>query len=491
MAQTRVDQCDLAIVGAGIAGLNALFVATEYLPRDAKIVLIDRKPRAGGMWNDAYGYVRLHQPHRMFTVGDLPWGWDMPANYLATGQEVRDHLQNCLDRIRDRVDLVERFGFELEHIAETFGTDGPGARLVCRDVTDGTELVVEANRVVNAPGFDVTGKEPLTLSSGAVTSTTPEALNDVLTDGDAPVYVVGGGKTGMDTVQMLMRQATTRPIRLINGRGTVFINRTKMFPDGAGGRWWGSPLQLTAITDVVMHFDGANTEDAFDYFRQTYTVCPTGKGAQFMLGILSESESTEIAGGLDAVIPGYLEDVVDGADGTELVMRDGGRMAVPEGSIFVNCTGHLFRKQMPYTPYLSPNGAILTISQRSAVHFLPSASGYFCAHLFYLGKLPEVPIYEIDLVELLKEGRQLWYLTVLTHAVYNMIQLMDALPFDVLNRCGLDPDRWFPLPRRAASVMKVKMNRKRYLDHCETVLARVHAEHGTRVGPLARRIAAE
>jgi protoporphyrinogen oxidase len=45
----REVSCDLCIVGAGIAGLNAFFAASRYLGRNHTVVLIDRKPRAGGM----------------------------------------------------------------------------------------------------------------------------------------------------------------------------------------------------------------------------------------------------------------------------------------------------------------------------------------------------------------------------------------------------------------------------------------------------------
>ena len=68
-----VETCDLCIVGAGIAGLNALFAASRYLSRNNKVILIDRRPRAGGMWVDVYPYVRLHQPHPMFTAGNIAW----------------------------------------------------------------------------------------------------------------------------------------------------------------------------------------------------------------------------------------------------------------------------------------------------------------------------------------------------------------------------------------------------------------------------------
>ena len=70
---SAVETCDVCIVGAGIAGLNALFVASQYLSRDQKVVLIDRRERVGGMWVDTYPYVRLHQPHPMFTAGNIEW----------------------------------------------------------------------------------------------------------------------------------------------------------------------------------------------------------------------------------------------------------------------------------------------------------------------------------------------------------------------------------------------------------------------------------
>lgn len=71
---------DLVVIGAGVAGLNALYAATQYLSKDARVLLIDQKQAAGGMWNTAYDYVRLHQPHPMFTVGDMRWDWQKPKD---------------------------------------------------------------------------------------------------------------------------------------------------------------------------------------------------------------------------------------------------------------------------------------------------------------------------------------------------------------------------------------------------------------------------
>src|ERR1700710_1382209 len=91
-SSARVETCDVCIVGAGIAGLKALFGARRYLTRDQKVILIDRRMRVGGMWVDTYAYVRLHQPHPMFTAGNIKWTLGKDRSYLATKGEVLDHF---------------------------------------------------------------------------------------------------------------------------------------------------------------------------------------------------------------------------------------------------------------------------------------------------------------------------------------------------------------------------------------------------------------
>ena len=102
-----VETCEVCIVGAGIAGLNALFVTSRYLARDQKVILIDRRQRVGGMWVDTYPYVRLHQPHPVFTAGNIKWTLDQDRGYLATKPEVLDHFEHCLNVIKQDVDVEE------------------------------------------------------------------------------------------------------------------------------------------------------------------------------------------------------------------------------------------------------------------------------------------------------------------------------------------------------------------------------------------------
>ncbi len=193
---------DLVVVGAGIAGLNALFAARDYLPAGGRALLIDQKPQAGGMWNTCYDYVALHQPHPMFTVGDIPWRWNRPATYLAQRDEIRDHLAGTLDRIAETLPLDTRFGHTVISCDEVETPDGPRARLRFHPNDDPCRVrSVEATRAVHASGFDYHAAEPLPLSSKAVVSIIPQDLRETLAaHPGAPVYVIGGGKTGMDTI---------------------------------------------------------------------------------------------------------------------------------------------------------------------------------------------------------------------------------------------------------------------------------------------------
>ena len=90
----------LCILGAGFAGMNALAVASRYLGPQDRVVLVDRRPRCGGMWHDTYDFVRLHQPHPMFTAGDIAWRTRQPPWHLASKPEVLAHFEHCLAELR-------------------------------------------------------------------------------------------------------------------------------------------------------------------------------------------------------------------------------------------------------------------------------------------------------------------------------------------------------------------------------------------------------
>ena len=166
--ETAVERCDVCIVGAGIAGMNALFVASRYLSRDQKVILVDRRPRAGGMWVDTYPYVRLHQPHPMFTAGNIKWTLDQDRSHLATKGEVLDHFTHCLDVIKQRV-RVEEFS------AGRWNLNRRSTRATHQMPVRGwAHRSVEADRLIKAYGLSVTPNDPLEVSSRRVQSVSPD-----------------------------------------------------------------------------------------------------------------------------------------------------------------------------------------------------------------------------------------------------------------------------------------------------------------------------
>ena len=212
---SAVERCDVCIVGAGIAGLNALFVAGQHLSGDQKVILVDRRERVGGMWVDTYPYVRLHQPHPMFTAGNIKWTLGKDPSYLATKYEVLDHFAHCLYVIRQRVRVDEFFGWDMKSDEETDGV----VRIRCRS-SDGRILVVETKRLIKAYGIGVMPNDPLEVSSTRVQSVSPDFCDmrgDDMRASDTPVWVIGGGKTGMDTAHALITEYPGREVNLVAG----------------------------------------------------------------------------------------------------------------------------------------------------------------------------------------------------------------------------------------------------------------------------------
>ncbi|WP_375230214.1 FAD-dependent oxidoreductase [Roseobacter sp. S98] len=485
--QSHQTTYDLVVIGAGVAGLNALFAATGYLASDARVLLMDEKDTAGGMWNTAYDYVRLHQPHPMFTVGNLKWGWNKPRDYLARRDEVRNHLASALEPVSKAVRLETAFGQHVNACRERVDLDGARAEVTCHPVGDpGALRHLRAKRVIHAPGLNYRVAQPLEFTSDRVLSIVPQDLRKTLEDHpEAEVFVAGGGKTGMDTVLAALELDPKRPVSLINGRGTNFLNRTKYIPTGLK-RWTSGILVSELFRDLARVFDGTNGDAVVSHCRQKYSTEPDADNGVFLYGLQSEDELSRISGGLKQKLTGYLEDVKDTASGVELHLRSGQAVTAAAGSIFVNCTGSFFRDALEaqHVPCLSDHGTILSINARDAFHFLTSVSGFFLVHLLFRDQLRGRGFYTLDQEHLFRIDRNLWVGASAAQAYLNQVIAVQTLPLMLLDRCGLDLDRWYPLPRRMAGLYRIRANASKDIAHCSKVLDRIAQEYGVSATPL-------
>lgn len=65
-------EADYVVIGAGAAGMA--FADALVRHSRATIAIVDRHPRPGGHWSEAYPFIRMHLPSHFYGVDSLPLG---------------------------------------------------------------------------------------------------------------------------------------------------------------------------------------------------------------------------------------------------------------------------------------------------------------------------------------------------------------------------------------------------------------------------------
>jgi hypothetical protein len=482
MTAASSETYEVCIVGAGITGMNALVVASTYLPPSAKVILVDSRQQVGGMWVDTYDHVRLHQPHGIFTAGNIAWDLDVAPSHLATKPEILDHFERCHRIAAEQVDLDTELGCEYDSHEES-----DGLVEVNLTTSGGGRKVVRAKRLIKAFGHQVTPSQPMVVASTQVRSITPETLgahDAELRADDIPIWIIGGGKTAMDAAHMLISTFPGREINMLAGPGTIFTRRETFFPVGAK-RWFSGTSINTMVRQLTRRFDGTNEDEVRDWFWARYGISPSLAPRDYFGAYLSEVECVLIKDGLSTHENDYLDDAIDRDGRVELVLRSGDVRAVPPGTWLVNCSGALLREPHPYEDLISPSGRVLSLQMRASAYgiFTPFA-GYFMTHLLFADKLRGLGIYTLDIEDLFGKARPLAIYASMTLSMHNLSLLSQALPSKVLLDCGLDFDRWYPVPRRMAGIMEFLRTNRRDRKHHRKTLDTIRDRFDVRGGPI-------
>ena len=331
-------ETDHLVVGAGAAGLA--FVDALIAGSDADVVLLDRREVPGGHWNDAYPFVRLHQPSAFYGVASRVLGTDSidgsgpNAGFYerATAPEIRTYFRQVLDDLLDSGRVRFFGGAEYSfsrsdgHTFTTLATGRPTTVAVRRRLVDATYLETSVP-ATHTPGFAV---------DDGVRFVPVNALAEVpAADG---FTIVGGGKTSMDAcIWLLDNDVPPAAIRWIRPRDSWLLDRTFTQPlDLLVPTIDGLSLQLEAAAEA------SSVDELFERLEasgQVVRLDPEVEPTMYHCATLSQPELARLQQIEDVVRLGHVSRI--GLDRIE--MADG---SVPTGSgrVHVDCSAYGLRR---------------------------------------------------------------------------------------------------------------------------------------------------
>ena len=90
-------RCDYLVIGAGATGM-AFVDGLIHSSRNIKVIVVDKRAKPGGHWNDAYPFVRLHQPAAWYGVNSRRLG--SGGADLASKAQILAYYELVLDELK-------------------------------------------------------------------------------------------------------------------------------------------------------------------------------------------------------------------------------------------------------------------------------------------------------------------------------------------------------------------------------------------------------
>lgn len=219
---------DYLVIGAGAMGMA--FTDVLITETDATVTIVDKHFAPGGHWNDAYPFVRLHQPSSFYGV-----------NSRALGKNTKDTTgpNAGLYELASKTELVTYFNRVMN---EQFLPSGrvcylPNSEYIAdgliRDITSGVKTRVENQKTVDATYMNVTVPAVTAPSyeiEQGVQCIPPNELPN-LTNAPDGYVVIGGGRTAIDAcLWLLNNNVNQEKILWIRPRDQWILDRAYIQP---------------------------------------------------------------------------------------------------------------------------------------------------------------------------------------------------------------------------------------------------------------------
>ena len=330
-------ECDYLIIGAGAAAMA--FVDVMLSESDATFVIIDNHAAPGGHWNDAYPFVRLHQPSSFYGVSSTELGSgriDTDGSNkgfyeLASGPEILAYFDKVMREVFLASGRVQYFPM---HQYEGGFEEGVGH---ARSLISNKKFTVTVHKsTVDSTFFKTsvpsTHKRKYSNDDG-VTVIPPNDLPR-----NAPSYnhycVIGGGKTGMDAlVWLLDNGAKPDDISWVCPRGSWLINRSGTQPgqENFEASIGGFAAQLEAAATAT------SPEDLFLKLENAGVMMRIDKSempSMVHYATISEGEVEAIRTVSNVIKQGRVAHISDQG----LIMQNDDMESMPGDTLYIDCT---------------------------------------------------------------------------------------------------------------------------------------------------------
>jgi hypothetical protein len=358
---------DYVVVGSGAMGMA--FTDTLLTETDATVLMVDAHHRPGGHWNDAYPYVRLHQPSAFYGVNSLPLGddvkdsvgWNAGLYELASGAEVLAYFDHVMQRRflpSGRVRYFPRC---------TWLGDGRFA-----SIPSGREYAVQAKKTVDATYMRVSVPSVQAPRYEVAAGLRCVPLNDLpRCERPAGGYaIVGAGKTGMDACLWLLANGVDPDeILWITPRDSWLLDRANVQP----GDFYGRSV-LWAAKEMEAIAGASSIDDLFDRVEATGFLQRLDKDVRptmYRCATVTTDEALQLRRIRNVVRLGRVRRI----DANEIVLEKGTVPSTP-GRLYVDCSADALERR-PVVPVF--DGDRITLQTMRACQQVFSAA--FTAHV--------------------------------------------------------------------------------------------------------------
>ena len=322
-------EADYLVVGAGASGMAFVDALIEH--SDAQVIVVDRRHRPGGHWNDAYPFVRLHQPAACYGVSSTMLGKDRIDQHgdnagmyeLASAPEICSYFADVMERVLLPSGKVRYFPMS------EYRQQGPGDHRVVSLLTGQETRIVVRQRLVDARIFEPeipSRRRPHFAIDRGVTVVPPNDLVE-LGPTSSGFTVLGAGKTAMDTCSWLLEngvdpdavtwvrsrdawsidRAWTQPLDLVHTRARFNAMWLKAAAESHSGADMALRLEAEGL---FVRIDGAVSPTAF---RGATISRPEVEGLRSIRNVVSAGrvqrlrvDGMELADGFHSQSPGQI-----------------------------------------------------------------------------------------------------------------------------------------------------------------------------------------